>query len=197
MNPAFHQATAGPTAPWVHLRPLPGEVIHLLAEGGASPRLAAHLRAVYDVAQQLMEGFTTTWPQLSFDADAVSYGAATHDIGKALYPDELTGPGHQHESAGYSLLLRHGVPERRARFARTHARWDDEDATSEDQLVALADKIWKGRREEGLERLLVQRIVAATGDEPWHVFMRLDDMLKGIAAQADGRLSFQARFPVK
>jgi hypothetical protein len=67
---------------------------------------------------------TATWPQLSFDADAVSYGAATHDVGKALYPNELTGPGNQHESAGYRLLLDHGAPERRARFARTHARWD-------------------------------------------------------------------------
>lgn len=194
MNPAFHQATSGPTDPSVHLRPLPDEIIQLLTEVDASPRLAAHLRAVHEVARQLIEEFTATWPQLSFDADAVSFGAATHDIGKALYPNELTGPGNQHESAGYDLLLDHGVPERQARFARTHARWDEEDATTEDQLVALADKIWKGRRQEDLEQLLVQRIIAATGDELWNAFMRLDDLLNRIAAQAEGRLHFQAQF---
>ncbi|WP_224366308.1 HD domain-containing protein [Hyalangium versicolor] len=196
VNPAFHQAAAAPTDPPVHLRPLPDEVIQLLFEVGAPPRLAAHLRAVHDVARQLIEGFVTTWPQLSFDADAVSYGAATHDIGKALYPNELTSPGDQHESAGYSLLLQKGVPERRARFARTHAEWDEEGATTEDQLVALADKIWKGRREEDLEQLLVQRIVTATGYEPWKAFIHLDELLNRIAAQAEGRLQFQARFAV-
>jgi hypothetical protein len=94
------------------------------------------------------------------------------------------------------LLLDHGAPERRARFARTHARWEGEDATTEDQLVALADKIWKGRRQEDLEQLLIQRIVAAVGDEPWNVFIRLDDLLNRIAAQAEGRLHFQGQFAV-
>jgi hypothetical protein len=196
VNSAFHQASAGPTHPAADLRPLPDEIIHLLIEVGAPPRLAAHLRAVHDVARQLIDELTATWPQLSFDADAVSYGAATHDVGKALYPNELTGPGNQHESAGYRLLLDHGAPERRARFARTHARWDGEDATTEDQLVALADKIWKGQRQEDLEQLLIQRIVAATGDEPWNVFIRLDDLLNRIAAQAEGRLYFQDQFAV-
>jgi putative nucleotidyltransferase with HDIG domain len=175
---------------------LPDDVIQLLIEVGASPRLAAHLRAVHEVARQLIQELTTTWPQLKFDADAVSYGAATHDIGKALHPNELTGPGNQHESAGYHMLLEHGIPERRARFAQTHARWGDENTTIEDQLVALADKIWKGQRQEELERLLVQRIVATTGDEPWSAFMQLDDLLSRIAERAEGRLHFQEQFAV-
>jgi hypothetical protein len=94
------------------------------------------------------------------------------------------------------LLLDHGVPEQRARFARTHAQWDDEGATTEDQLVALADKIWKGQRQEALEQLLVQRIVTATGCEPWNAFMSLDDLLNRIAAESEGRLHFQAQFAV-
>jgi len=195
-NPALHRAATGPADASVRLRPLPEEVTQLLMAVGAPPRLGAHLRAVHDVARQLIDAFAAAWPQLSFDADAVSYGAATHDIGKVLHPHELTGAGNQHESAGYHLLLQHGAPERRARFARTHARWGAEDVTTEDQLVALADKIWKGQRQEDLEQLLVQRIAAATRDEPWSVFMRLDDVLTGIAAQAEERLSFQAQFSV-
>jgi hypothetical protein len=195
-NPALHRATAGPTGASVRLRPLPEEVTRLLMEVGAPPRLAAHLRAVHDVARQIIDAFAAAWPRLSFDADAVSYGAATHDIGKVLHPHELTGAGNQHEPAGYTLLLQHGAPERRARFARTHARWGGEDATAEDQLVALADKIWKGQRQEDLEQRLVQRIAAATGEEPWSVFMRLDDLLTRIAAQAEERLNFQAQFSV-
>jgi HD superfamily phosphodiesterase len=72
----------------------------LLIEAGASPRLAAHLRAVYDVACQMIERLHARWPELDFDADAVRFGAATHDIGKAKHPDELSGPGSAHEPDG-------------------------------------------------------------------------------------------------
>ncbi len=39
-------------------------------------------------------------------------------------------------------------------------------ATDGDLLVALADKVWKRKREEDLEQRLVARIAAATGEEP-------------------------------
>ncbi|WP_231935056.1 HD domain-containing protein [Micromonospora viridifaciens] len=103
------------------LRFLPDHVNELLAALDAPPRLAAHLRAVHDVACQLAEALAQQCPQLAFDASAVLYGAATHDIGKTLHTDELSAPGSAHEPAGYQLLLQHGIDPALARFARTHA----------------------------------------------------------------------------
>jgi hypothetical protein len=86
------------------------------------------------------------------------------------------------------------VPNHLARFAHTHSRWTDRAATNEDLLVALADKVWKGKREQGLEQLVVGRLAAATGEEPWSIFMRLDEVLSRIAAQAEERLAFQRAY---
>jgi hypothetical protein len=47
------------------------------------------------------------------------------DVGKVVHREELSGPGSAHEPAGYELLVAHGVAPERARFARTHAVWDD------------------------------------------------------------------------
>ena len=63
--------------------PLPSRARELLETLGAPPRLGAHLRVVHDVALSL-----TGWAagRTSFDAAAVLFGAATHDIGKVRHP---------------------------------------------------------------------------------------------------------------
>ncbi|WP_131742476.1 HD domain-containing protein [Actinomadura roseirufa] len=177
-------------------RPLPPEAARLLTALAAPPRLAAHLRLVHDVAADLLGWISSEHPALIVDAEAVLFGAATHDIGKALYPAELTGPGAEHERAGHALLVEHGVEERLARFARTHASWDAADATVEDLLVSLADKVWKGGRVGPLEDRVVGVLAAASGGERWQVFLGLDDVCDRIVAGADGRLAFQAAYPV-
>jgi hypothetical protein len=169
--------------------PLPDEVVALLETVDAPPRLAAHLRLVHDVACQLADWFE---PQCAFDREAVLFGAATHDIGKVLHPAELSGPGSLHEQAGYELLLEHGVPERLARFARTHASWHEPGIQLEDLLVSLADKVWKAKRVQDLEDLVVQRLPG----EAWEAFMALDDVLDRLAADADARLAFQSAHPL-
>jgi hypothetical protein len=193
MKADLERAASGVDAP-VALCPLPGEVTSLLAKLDAPARLAAHLRAVHDVAVQLAAEFNASWPGLLLDTAAVAFGAATHDLGKSVHKGESTGAGSEHEEEGYRLLMANGVPDRLARFARTHARWADEAATNEDLLVSLADKVWKGKREDSLEQLVVGRIAAATGKETWSIFMQLDDVLCQITAQADERLAFQGSF---
>jgi hypothetical protein len=178
------------------LRPLPTDIGDLLVSVRAPARLAAHLRAVHDVAWQLTEQMEACFPTLVFDRAAVLYGAATHDIGKVEHPSELTGPGHQHEPAGYHLLVAYGVPARLARFARTHAGWTDPDTTIDDHLVSLADKIWKAKRVPDLEDLVTVHLAATCGIERWLAFARLDEVLDGLAAGADHRLAYQAGHPV-
>ena len=175
------------------LRPLPPRAVNVLREVGASPRLVAHLRAVHDVAAQLV-----AWAAergLPVDTEAVLFGAATHDIGKALYPAELSGPGSEHETAGRDLLLRHGIAPELARFAAAHARWDA-DTTLDELLVSLADKVWKGKRVAELEDLVVARLTAASGREAWEEFLELDTLLTTIGHGADERLAYQMGFPV-
>ncbi|MEV7150223.1 HD domain-containing protein [Streptomyces sp. NPDC051287] len=179
------------------LRPLPSEVSELLRLLDAPPRLAAHLRAVHDVAVDLVDWVRDRCPELAVDRDGVLFGAATHDVGKILHPEELTGPGSAHEDAGRDLLLSHGFPPARARFAATHADWDSPAVTVEDLLVSTADKVWKDKRVAGLEDRLVAALADAGRRAPWEEYLALDDLLTRLGADAAARLAFQSAFPVR
>jgi HD superfamily phosphodiesterase len=191
VSAALNHVMTAPCEP--PLRPLPARVCALLETLAAPPRLAAHLRAVYDTAWELSLALDRRYPSLSYDRDAVLFGAATHDIGKTVHHTELSGPGAAHERAGYELLREHAVEERLARFARTHATWTAPDVTVEDLLVSLADKVWKGKRVTDLEELVAGYLMSASGQQPWEAFLTLDDILDDLAAGADARLAFQAR----
>jgi len=178
------------------LRPLPDRAAALLDTLDAPPRLVAHLRIVHDVACQLTDWCLRHYPALGFDRQAVLFGAATHDIGKVRHLGEISSPGSAHEQAGYQILRAHGVEEHSARFARTHASWRGSDITTEDLLVSLADKIWRGKREPGLEQLVIDQLAAARGQASWMAFIALDEVLERIAAGAGARLEFQLSHPV-
>jgi hypothetical protein len=156
----------------------------------------SHLRAVHDVATQLTARLTVRYLTLLVDSEAVLFGAATHDIGRTVRVQELSVPGSQHQRAGQQLLLAVGIDASRARFSATHASWRIPTVQLEDLLVSLADKIWKAKRVPYLEQLVVDRLVAASGEEPWQAFLNLDDHLDTIAANADSRLTFQNRASV-
>ncbi len=178
------------------LRPLPVEVAELLRSVDAPPRLVAHLRAVHDVAAQLVAWVGQNSPALVFDAHAVLFGAATHDIGKARWTEELSGPGSAHEEAGRELLTAHGVGADLARFAGSHASWDAPGVGFEDLLVSLADKIWKNKRVADLEDLVVAALARAGGRTVWEEFMSLDEALTRIGDAAEERLAYQMSHPV-
>lgn len=194
MTTRLQRALTDPGDPPV--RPLPTAVTDLLVDLAAPPRLAAHLRAVHDVAHGLVAWVAEHHPAVRFDLGAVLFGAATHDVGKVLHVEELSGPGTRHEAAGRQLLLDCGVDPVLARFAGTHGDWHAPGITVEDLLVSVADKTWKAKRVEDLERLLVDQLARASGQEPWEVFLDLDDHLDGVAAGADDRLKFQNSHPV-
>jgi hypothetical protein len=177
------------------LRPLPAEAAELLHRVDAPPRLVAHLRAVHDVAVQLLDWIAARHLDLGISPQAVLFGAATHDIGKTLHPAELSAAGARHEEAGRELLLAQGVDPGRARFAATHAAWVSEAVGTEDLLVSLADKIWKNKRVPGLEDRVVAALAQASGRPLWEEFLDLDSVLARIGDQADERLAFQMSYP--
>ncbi|MFI5931225.1 HD domain-containing protein [Actinoplanes sp. NPDC051494] len=170
------------------LRPLPELAAELLRSLDAPARLGAHLRAVHDVAWSLTDRLGRARPDLDFDTTATLFGAATHDIGKTIHPEELTRPGRRHEAAGRDLLISYGVPADLARFAGGHGSWDGS-ADLEELLVSLADQIWKGVRVRDLEDLVAAQLGGAPS-------LLLDDILRDLVTDADQRLAFQYSHPV-
>lgn len=174
---------------------LPSEIVDLLTKYAAPPRLVAHLTVVYNVASTLIQRVDTRWPQLDYDREGVLIGAATHDVGKSIYLNELTGPGTQHEEIGPQLLQESGFPEAYTRFARTHAQWKREALIQlEDVLVAFADTIWKGKRDESLEQEIARQIAKRCQEETWEVYIKLDDIACELAQDAHDRILWQRLF---
>ena len=180
----------------MNIRPLPSQATDLLRETKSPPRLLAHLSLVHDVACQLTSQLAAAWPSLVIDKQAVQLGAAIHDIGKVIHPRELSGPGHAHEEAGRTLLLERGWPEASARFAVTHARNLAAADPLEDLVVAIADNVWKGKRNDPLEQALVNKVAVLSSQERWQVWLALDDILSDLAQPAAERLRWQASHPL-
>ncbi|MGC4114479.1 MAG: HDIG domain-containing protein [Myxococcales bacterium] len=163
------------------------EALALLRALGAPPRLIRHHELVAEAASALLAELRKAFT-LDFDDGMVLVGAALHDAGKIEHPAELDEPGSEHAESGVALLMREGVEPAVARFCRTHATWPDEEVMLEDLLVALADKLWKGKRDDELEKRVCHAIEVSTGRASWDVFEHTDDVFTAIAADGDLRL---------
>jgi hypothetical protein len=159
----------------------------LLRKLGAPARLIRHVELVGEAADLLTQHYRSMG--LVFDAQLVELGVAVHDAGKILYPAELHGPGSLHEAAGTQLMIEHGVQANIARCCVTHASWSDEGLTLEERTVALADKLWKGKREAKLELLVIDGVASRLGVDRWDVLVGLDSTFEDITAGATDTLS--------
>jgi len=164
------------------------DALALLTELGASPHLVRHHELVLEAALLLTDKLRRELG-LEFDAGLVHIGAALHDVGKISHPAELSAPGHAHERSGRALLLAARVPERLARFCVTHASWGEPELALEDLLVALADKLWKGKRIAALEQRVLEHIAASLELPAWRAFELADTVFEAIAADAEQRLA--------
>jgi hypothetical protein len=158
----------------------------LLAELGAPNRLLTHLRLVGEAADELIRLYREL--NIPFKAKLIELGVAVHDAGKLIHPSELDGPGSLHEVAGRQMLIEHGVQPEVAACCVTHAAWDGSEVSFEERSVALADKLWKGKRVTELELALIDDIAARLNVDRWSVFARLDEAFEEIAAEAPSRL---------
>lgn len=162
------------------------DAYRLLERLGAPPRLLRHLALVGEAADALIREYRA----LGFEADMrwIELGVAVHDAGKILHASELDAPGHRHEADGEALLLRHGVAPKIAHCCVSHAAWDAEDVSFEEKSVALADKLWKGKRETALEMAIIDAVAERLGVDRWDVFERMDSAFEAIAAEGPKRL---------
>jgi HD domain len=166
----------------------PEDAFRLLVDLGAPQRLVRHHELVVEAASILCRRVSEDFG-VAFHREDVLLGAALHDVGKILYPNEMQAPGHRHEQAGQSLLVERGVKPDLARFCVTHASWDVPERSLEDLLVALADKLWKGKREQELEAHIIDMLARSARREPWEIFDQLDTICEQIAADGSSRLA--------
>ena len=159
----------------------------LLQHLGATPHLLLHLQLVGEAADELIALFGSLG--VACDAQAIELAAALHDAGKIVHPNELSGPGHQHEQAGERLLLANGVPASLARHCVNHAAWDAPAMGFEELAVALADALWKGVRIEELELRVIDAVAAQLGVDRWAVLTAMDDGFERIANLGQERLA--------
>lgn len=87
------------------------------------------------------------------------------------------------------MLLANGVQPNVAKCCVSHAEWATDDVSFEERSVALADKLWTGKRETALELLVIDMAAARLGVGRWGIFERLDTAFEAIAAQGDERIA--------
>jgi hypothetical protein len=153
---------------------------------GAPPRLLKHLQLVGEAAEELMQAYESLG--IGFDRTTIELGVAVHDAGKILHPSELTGPGSDHEQAGEALMLANDVQPDIARCCVSHAAWRSPGTSFEELSVALADKLWKGKREAELELRVIDAIAHRCSVERWDIFAELDGAFEEIASSGAARL---------
>ena len=163
------------------------EALAWLSAQGAHPWLVRHHELVVEAARQLVDGLAA--PIKTCSRSKRTPSAAIHDAGKIVHPREMAEAGHEHEESGEALLLAAGVDARIARACVTHADWSHASATLEDRVIALADKLWKGKRDDDLERALVDELAARSGRASWEVFEALDGICEEVAKEGPDRLA--------
>src|SRR5262249_32952069 len=144
------------------------EARDLLVKLGAPPRLIAHTRVVGEAAELLIAEVQRL--RVPHNADFVRVAVVLHDAGKILHPDELSGDGAEHEPAGENLLLTQGVDPALARCCLSHARWAGMACSLEELLVALADSLWRGKRDAALEKRIILVISERIGKGFWDLY---------------------------
>ncbi|MEM7352855.1 MAG: HD domain-containing protein [Acidobacteriota bacterium] len=159
-----------------------------LAALGAPGHLEQHAVLVLEAAEEILHGLSNIGVDW-IDSELVRIGAVLHDAGKIRHPAEMAGPGSDHEAAGRELLLEAGISERVARVCLSHARWSDMAVSTEELLIALADKLWKGKRHEELESRVVEAISNHGYPNKWELLVSLDGVFESVATQGDERLS--------
>lgn len=163
------------------------EANQLLQSLGASERLLVHHQLVGEAAEELLDSLASL--NLNIQTDLVRLGASIHDSGKILCPGELTTPGNQHEPVGEQMLLEAGVQPEIARCCLSHARYESMEVCLEELLVALSDKLWKGKRVASLELRVIDDIATAIGRTRWDIYPYLDECFEKIAENGDHRLA--------
>lgn len=162
------------------------DAYNFLQDLGASSRLLLHVKLVGEAAETLIEKLLEL--KVPFDADFIRLGVVFHDVGKTIHIEELSQKGSLHEIEGERLLLKNGVDEKLARCCQSHGQWATIDCSFEEYLIALSDKLWKGKRENKLENIVIEQVAKILNQDRWDIFVELDSCFEKIASEGESRL---------
>ena len=162
------------------------DAYQFLQELGASPKLLLHVKLVGEAAEILIKKLSEL--QIPFDSNFVRLGVVFHDAGKIVHANELSNKGDLHEIEGKKLLLENGVDEKLARCCQSHGKWQEMECSFEEYLIALSDKLWKGKRENLLENIIIDKVADLSHQDRWEVFVKMDSCFEKIASDGDKRL---------
>lgn len=165
----------------------PEEALKMLTRLGAPSRLIRHLELVGEAGEEMTSKLDDL--KVQYNKTLVLVGIAVHDAGKILHPEELEAGGSLHEAEGEKLLLQQGVAKEIARCCRSHSQYKNMDVSFEEMLIALADKLWKGKREADLELMIIDEIARRLKSDRWDLFEPLDTCFEEIASNGNQRLS--------
>ncbi len=85
--------------------------------------------------------------------------------------------------------MKHGISPKIARICISHGQWHSMNCSFEELAVALADKLWKGKRVEKLEHKVIERISLLLKKDQWDIFTDLDSCFEKVAAGGIERLN--------
>jgi len=156
-----------------------GEAYELLTTLVAPDRPVRHAKLVDEATGRLLLEFQGLG--VACDVTIVELGAVLHDCGNSSFCRILR-TRIVHEQPGEALLVAHGVQPEIARCCVSHAAWDSAEVSLEERTVALADKLWKGKREAALELAIIEEVAVRLGASRWDVFERLDTAFEELAA---------------
>jgi hypothetical protein len=162
------------------------DALKLIDVLGAPEHLKTHIQLVGEAADLIIKKCDDM--EFPIDGNFVRIGVAIHDVGKIVHANEMTRAGSEHEPEGEKILLQQGVDPAIARCCLSHARWASMECSTEELLIALADKLWKGKRVEELELKIIDRLALLGGSDRWDIFAELDGYFEEIAADGHERL---------
>lgn len=162
------------------------EAFELIDRLGAPEHLKTHVTLVGEAADLLISALEVLGVELDFDF--IRVGVVIHDIGKIVHSHEMTGPGSEHEPEGEKILREENVSPSLARVCISHARWNQMECSLEELLIALSDKLWKGKRVEPLELKVMDCVAQHLGKDRWDIFTDLDFKFEEIASGGHERL---------
>lgn len=163
------------------------QAYEFLKQLDAPSRLIRHVRLVGEAADLLIQKLNQM--NVDFDEKFIRLGVAFHDTGKIIHPQEFFSPGNLHEADGEKLLISKGVNPKLARCCISHANWKTMKCSFEELIIALADKLWKGKREVDLEKAVIKRTSNLINQDFWELFIELDSHFENIASQGEERLA--------
>lgn len=163
------------------------EAFEILKSFNAPEHLITHVSLVGEAATMIVDCLDSLG--VEFDSQFVESGVVLHDLGKVIHTQEMYEKGSKHENEGEQLLLGKGVDPKLARVCVSHGQWLNLECSLEELLIALSDKLWKGKRVQDLEEKVIKLVADTIHADYWDLFTTLDSCFEDIALKGDERLS--------